>query len=70
MFRELVITVHSQTSENVGGDGPPPPLSSLVILPLLPRRHPRAGGHFRWKRGNKRGRGRRLGLIVDGREVW
>lgn len=45
MFGELVVAVHSQAGEDLRRDGSPPPLSPLVVLPLLPRWLPRDGRH-------------------------
>lgn len=35
---ELVVSLSSETGEDLGADGSPPALSPLVVLPLLPRR--------------------------------
>lgn len=40
VLRELVVAVEAEPGEYLGGDGPPPPLPALVVLPLLPARHP------------------------------
>lgn len=40
VLRQLVVAVHSQAGEYLRRDRPPPPLPPLVVLPLLPRRHP------------------------------
>lgn len=40
VFRELEIALSSKAGVNLGGYGSSLPLSSLVVLPLLPRRQP------------------------------
>lgn len=42
---ERVVPVEAEAREYFGGDGSPPPLPALVVLPLLPRRRPRPPGH-------------------------
>lgn len=46
VLRELVVTVHSQTCVDLRRDRSPPPLSPLIVLSLLPRRHSRPRRHF------------------------
>lgn len=58
VFRQLVVTVHSQAGVDLRGDGSSSPLSSLVVIPLLPRRHSRSRRHvlrnFCWSRKRRR----------------
>jgi hypothetical protein len=37
---QLVVAEGAEAREDLGGDGPPPALPALVVLPLLPRRRP------------------------------
>lgn len=40
MFRELIVSLSSKTGIYLSSDGSSPSFSPLVVLPLLPRRHP------------------------------
>lgn len=42
---EGIVPVEAEAGEYLGGVGPSPPLPALVVLPLLPRRHPRPSRH-------------------------
>ena len=58
---QLVVAERAEAREDLGGDGPPPALPALVVLPLLPRRRPTQ----RSRRRRRCGRPRRHALMLS-----